>query len=71
MNKFITTDNFTQRAEISKVETLADSFHLKFTTQLLGTRFPYERHTPFATTLSREQLTKLRDIISLHLLETT
>lgn len=69
MNKFNTTDNFTRRAEINKVDALDDSFHLQITSQLLGTRFPGERRTEFACTLRRDELSKLRDIINLHLLE--
>ena len=71
MNKIIQTDNYTLRAVITPVvsDSLPDTFHLAFTTQLTGARHPLEQRTAFSTTLDRDQLTKLRDIIDLHLLE--
>ena len=71
MNKIIQTDNYILRAVVSKVDAtpaeLSDQFHLAFTTQLAGTRNPLEQRTAFATTLTREQLSKLRDILTLQL----
>lgn len=70
MNKIIQTDNYTLRAVVTPVvsDSLPDTFHLAFTTQLAGTRNPLEQRTAFSATLDRDQLTKLRDIIDLHLM---
>lgn len=69
MNKIIQTGDYTLRAVVSPVvsNSLPDTFHLAFTTQLAGTRNPLEQRTAFSTTLDREQLSKLRDILTLHL----
>lgn len=71
MNKIIQTDNYTLRAVVTPVvsDSLTDTFHLAFTTQLAYTRNPLEQRTAFSATLDRDQLSKLRDIIDLHLLE--
>ena len=71
MNKIIQTGDYTLRAVVTRVtsqaEDLQDSFHLAFTTQLANARFPLEQRTAFSTTFDRDQLTKLRDILTLHL----
>ena len=69
MNKIITSGDWVLRADIHKVAALPDSLHLAFNTQLLNTRFPQQRRTVYSVTLTRDEITKLRDIIDIHLLE--
>jgi hypothetical protein len=69
MNKIVDNGQFIYRAEISRPPHPLDSFHLLITSQLLGTRFPTERRHVFDVTLTRGELTRLRDVIDVHLLE--
>jgi hypothetical protein len=71
MNKICTTGNFVLRANIIKLAQPDDFFHINFNTQLVGARFPDERRNAYSSFLNRTQLTKLRDLIDLALLETT
>lgn len=70
MNKLIANGNYTLRANIQKLDAPLDWFWLSFNSQLATAKNPTEQHTLFNTLLDRDQLTKLRDIIDIHLLET-
>ena len=73
MNKIIDNGNFVLRAKVSKIKTIDPDlayYWLSFSSQLLTAKHAREEHTKFTALLSRDQLTKLRDIIDIHLLET-
>lgn len=73
MNKLIDNGSHTLRAHIQKIVCFnneLDYFWLHFTSQHAKSKKPLEERTLFASLLERQQLTKLRDIINLHLLET-
>ena len=74
MNKIIDNGNFVLRAKVSKIATLDHDlkyYWLNFSSQLLTAKRAREEQTKFTALLNRDQLTKLRDIINLHLLEPT
>jgi len=74
MNKLIDNGSHTLRLHVQKIECFnheLDYFWLHFTSQQAKCKKPKEERTLFASLLEREQLTKLRDIINVHLLETT
>ena len=70
MNKLIANGNYTLRLHIDKMET-PDFFWLAFTSQLATAKRPAEQHALFNTLLDRDQLTKLRGLVDLALLETS
>lgn len=70
MNKIIDNGNFVLRANIQKLDTPLGWFWLSFSSQLATAKVPTEQHSLFNTVLDRDQLTKLRNIIDIHLLET-
>jgi hypothetical protein len=70
MNKLIANGNYTLRLHIDKLGAPPDYFWVSFTSELATAKNPTEQHTLFDTLLDRAQLTKLRDLIDLHLLET-
>ena len=73
MNKLIDNGSHTLRAHIQKIDCFnneLDYFWLHFSSQQAKSKKPLEERTLFSTLLERQQLTKLRDIIDLHLLET-
>lgn len=67
MNKFFHSDAMIYRAEINRPPYPVDSFHLAITSQFTFGNHPEERHKQFDITLSRDELTKLRDVIDVHL----
>ena len=70
MNKFFQSPSMIYRAEITRPPYPRDSFYLLVTSQFLGGKNPTERRRRFDATLSRAELTKLRDVINISLLET-
>jgi len=67
MNKFFQNESLIYRAVITRPPYPLDAFHLLLTSQWLGAKSPDDQQKQFDITLSRDQLTKLSDIIRLHL----
>lgn len=55
----INTPGYKTFATVSQVPALPGQYHLKFQSQLLGTRFPDERRTQFAATVTKSGLEEL------------
>jgi len=69
MNKIIDNGNYILRAHVQQLDTPLGWFWLNFSSQLATAKNPGEQHSLFNTLLDRDQLTKLRNIIDIHLLE--
>lgn len=54
---------YSLHASAKKVQAVPDTYHVKFTSQLDGTRFPDEHRTTFAFTGGGESLRALRSEI--------
>jgi len=67
MNKFFQNESLIYRAVITRPPYPLDAFHFLITSQWLGAKSPDDQQKQLDITLSRDQLTKLSDIIRLHL----
>ena len=67
MNKFFDNGTMVYRAEVSRPPYPLDSFHLLITSQFRGAKSPDERHVLLDMTLSRDDLTRLYDVIGVHI----
>jgi hypothetical protein len=68
--KILTAGPYSLSAAIKKVQAVPDTFHVKFTSQQDGTRFPEEHRTVFTFTGGGESLRTLRGVIDGALNET-
>lgn len=55
----VRTGGYTSSVTVTHVPALPGHFHLKFQSQLLGTRYPGEERSQFAVTTDREGLENL------------
>lgn len=70
MNKILTIGGYTVRAHIRPIAHPPGHYWLQITSQLAGTRHPTAERELLGLSLSKTQLTKLRSIINLALVET-
>lgn len=57
------TKDFIREVEIVKVAALVDTFHLKFTSQLLSAKNPDEKHTNFDMLIKLDELSVFKNLI--------